>query len=107
MEASRRRVSHERFLALDIELHRIIAEAAHNDYLVRLLASMSALAAESRSLTVRLAGVVKQSTRDHEVIAAAIARRDPEAAHAAMFEHLRLVLAAAQRATAAVDGEGP
>jgi len=104
VEVSRRPVSREEFLALDIELHRIVAEAAHNDYLVRLLASMSALAAESRALTVGIAGVVAQSTRDHEVIAAAIGRREPDAAREAMREHLRLVREAAQRASRAADG---
>ncbi len=53
--APRPGVSQGEFLALDVELHRIIAAAAHNDDLVRLLASMSALATESRELRTVLA----------------------------------------------------
>ena len=59
--------------------------------LCRLLDSIASMGIASRRRTGRLAAVREQSARDHREIAAAIAARDAEAAHAAMLRHLENV----------------
>ena len=78
----------EEIVELDAELHEGIARAAHNPLLERLLASISALAAESRLFTVRLPGVAGKTAGEHEDIVAAILARDPEVARLAMAAHI-------------------
>ena len=81
----------EAFMWADIELHALIAKAAENAVLRRLLDSIASMGIASRRRTGRLAAVREQSARDHREIAAAIAAHDAEAAHAAMLRHLENV----------------
>jgi DNA-binding FadR family transcriptional regulator len=81
----------EAFMWADIELHALIARAASNAVLSRLLDSVASMGIASRRRTGRLADVREQSTRDHREIAAAIAAHDAEAASAAMLRHLENV----------------
>lgn len=75
-------------LALDVELHRLVVQAAHNGIFTNVLASLNALAHESRTITVKLPGVARHTADDHIRIGTAIARGDVEGSRAAMFEHL-------------------
>jgi GntR family transcriptional repressor for pyruvate dehydrogenase complex len=81
----------EAFMWADIELHALIARAASNAVLSRLLESIAGMGLASRRRTGRLAAVRKQSARDHREIAAAIAAHDADAAYAAMLRHLENV----------------
>jgi DNA-binding FadR family transcriptional regulator len=81
----------EAFMWADIELHALIARAASNAVLSRLLDSVTSMGIASRRRTGRLADVRAQSTRDHREIAAAIAAHDAGAASAAMLRHLKNV----------------
>jgi GntR family transcriptional regulator, transcriptional repressor for pyruvate dehydrogenase complex len=81
----------EAFMWADIELHGLIAKAASNAVLSRLLDSIASMGIASRRRTGRLAAVREQSARDHREIAAAIAAHDAQAAHAAMLRHLENV----------------
>ena len=81
----------EAFMWADIELHALIAKAADNAVLCRLLDSIASMGIASRRRTGRLAAVRRQSAHDHREIAAAIAARNAEAAHAAMLRHLENV----------------
>jgi GntR family transcriptional regulator, transcriptional repressor for pyruvate dehydrogenase complex len=81
----------EVFMWHDIELHRLIARAADNAILSRLLDSIAGLGLASRRRTGRMANVREQSARDHREIAAAIAAHDAEEAKAAMLRHLENV----------------
>ncbi|HEX6022480.1 MAG TPA: FCD domain-containing protein [Solirubrobacter sp.] len=81
----------EAFMWADIELHALIAKAAENAVLRRLLDSIASMGIASRRRTGRLAAVREQSARDHREIAAAIAAHDADAAHAAMLRHLENV----------------
>jgi GntR family transcriptional regulator, transcriptional repressor for pyruvate dehydrogenase complex len=81
----------EAFMWADIELHALIAKAAENAVLCRLLDSIASMGIASRRRTGRLAAVREQSARDHREIAAAIAARDEEAAYTAMLRHLENV----------------
>lgn len=86
---------HLSFEAWDAELHRAIAKAAHNSLLLNLFDSMNA----ARELPVW--GSLKKRSfspqrrdeyhQDHTVVVHALRDRDPEAASAAMAEHLQHV----------------
>jgi GntR family transcriptional regulator, transcriptional repressor for pyruvate dehydrogenase complex len=94
-------------LELDVRLHSLIATASHNQLLARLHESISALAVESRSLTVELPGVARQTVHDHEAIAQAIADRDPDRAREAMRRHLQSLAESASKATPKHPGRIP
>ena len=81
----------EAFMWADIELHALIAKAAENAVLRRLLDSIASMGIASRRRTGRLAEVREQSALDHREIAAAIAAHDAPAAQAAMLRHLENV----------------
>lgn len=78
----------DRFIQLDIEVHRLIVEASGNMLLQRLMAALSALGAASRDQTARWPDVRLRAAQDHVGIVEAVANRDPEAAHEAMCAHL-------------------
>lgn len=82
------------FIRADLELHGIIAAAARNAILARLVDSIGELATASRMATTRVPGIKAQALRDHAAIVAAIEARDPQAAAAAMLAHLEHVEAA-------------
>jgi GntR family transcriptional repressor for pyruvate dehydrogenase complex len=88
---------HAAFAEVDLEIHTRIAKAAGNAILARFLSSLSQLGAASRQRTVALPGVARRSLEDHQAIIAALKRRDPAAAQAAMLDHLRRVEAALQQ----------
>ena len=79
------------FMWHDIELHALIAKAADNAILSRLLESVASMGIASRRLTGRQAKVRRSSVRDHLEIAAAIAAHEPEEAKNAMLRHLENV----------------
>ena len=81
----------EAFMWADIELHARIAQAANNAVLERLLESIAGMGIASRRRTGRLGPVREQSAHDHRDIVAAIAAHDPDAAYAAMLQHLENV----------------
>jgi DNA-binding FadR family transcriptional regulator len=81
----------EAFMWADIELHAMIARAACNAVLERLLESIAGMGIASRRRTGRLTPVREQSAHDHVDIATAIAAHDGEAAFAAMLRHLENV----------------
>jgi GntR family transcriptional repressor for pyruvate dehydrogenase complex len=81
----------EAFMWADIELHAMIAKAARNAVLERLLESIAGMGIASRRRTGRLTPVRERSAHDHVEIAAAIAAHDGEAAFEAMLRHLENV----------------
>lgn len=90
-ESVRNMEDHEAFLEADLELHEKIAEAARNPILSRFMASIGQLGRASRSRTVEIPGVARQSVEDHQAIVTALTDRDPEAARQAMLQHLNNV----------------
>lgn len=85
----------------DVELHRMIAEASCNQFLMSQLSSLHALSVESRALTVRLPNVASGTAQGHRLIVSAIGSRRPAAARKAMEKHLRQVAQAAEEASVA------
>ena len=88
----------ERFIQLDIEVHRLIVEASDNALLVRLMAALSALGEASRRQTARWPNVRRRAAHDHVDVVDAIVAREPDAARAAMRDHLLRVREATQAA---------
>lgn len=83
--------NHETFLAVDLELHNIITDAAGNPFLKRFLTSLSRISLASRQRTVSIPGVSQQSAEDHQAIIAALKARDSRASSNAMLAHLNHV----------------
>lgn len=75
-------------LQLDLEIHQCIAQASHNQILIRFMQVINRLGLASRQRTVQLPGVPERSISDHQRIVAALKARDPEAARQAMLNHL-------------------
>jgi GntR family transcriptional repressor for pyruvate dehydrogenase complex len=80
--------SAKRFLQLDVELHRTVHRASHNQLLIALLESVAQLARGSRAMTSRSAEARERAYRHHLRILAALESRDPVAAREAMLDHL-------------------
>lgn len=78
----------KRFMQLDIEFHRVIHRASHNELVIALLESVAKLARDSRAVTGQRQPVREQAHRDHVRILAALEARDAAAAREAMLAHL-------------------
>jgi GntR family transcriptional repressor for pyruvate dehydrogenase complex len=78
----------EELLDRDVELHSAIVRATRNPLLIRVMTGIGALALEGRRRTMNLPGVAERSLADHARIVAALRRRSPETARAAMESHL-------------------
>lgn len=78
----------KRFLQLDVEFHRAIHRASHNELLIALLESVAQLARGSRTVTSQKLEVRRLAHRDHTRIVAALAKHDPLEARDAMLSHL-------------------
>jgi GntR family transcriptional regulator, transcriptional repressor for pyruvate dehydrogenase complex len=89
-------------LALDLELHSLIAEAAHNALLSQMLETLSGLGRDSRAVTVTVPGVAEATIAEHTAIAVAVVDADVDAARGAMTRHLRRIGDAALAASAGV-----
>lgn len=77
----------------DIELHGRIVRMAGNPFLTRIMESLGHLTRSSRDFTNSVPRMRRAAQADHERIVAALCARDPEAARAAMHEHLEHVAA--------------
>lgn len=72
----------------DHELHLALATCSGNSLLRRVLASIQGLHTEHVAGARRLIGRADEALEDHRRIVAAVEARDPDAAEAAMVEHL-------------------
>jgi GntR family transcriptional repressor for pyruvate dehydrogenase complex len=90
-EAAERVDDVQEFVRTDIQFHRLIHEASRNAVLSSLMATVSAMAEQSRLVTAQQESVRHSTLHEHEEIIAALQNRDPIAARRAMREHLRHV----------------
>ncbi|MGH2701095.1 MAG: FadR/GntR family transcriptional regulator [Actinomycetota bacterium] len=73
----------------DIAFHNAVADASGNVVLASLVRELNGVLEESRFAMFALGGRPAISHSDHRRIVQAIEKRDPEAAQAAMREHIR------------------
>lgn len=85
------RTDRPKSIALEIELHNIIARAARNTVLEKILSSLKQILKESREATVPRTGVSTETIQVHERLIAAIEARDQSSARAIMREHISAV----------------
>jgi GntR family transcriptional repressor for pyruvate dehydrogenase complex len=72
----------------DTAFHFLLAEAAGNDVLVRIMDSLMSLLHETREATLHTGGRSVRSMKQHRTILRAIEARDPVAAERRMREHI-------------------
>lgn len=84
----------ERFIATDIDFHLGIARMLHNPIVIALHDALSAWLTQQRTVSLASSGQEETAYRAHVRIYEAIASRDPDAAEAAMREHLEQLEAA-------------
>ena len=75
-------------LAQDAEFHAAIGRAAHNEAITRIAHAIMDVLRQSREESLNTPGRPDRSHADHRRILDAVARRQPEAAEAAMRAHL-------------------
>lgn len=85
------RTDRPKSIALEIELHNIIARAARNTVLEKILSSLKQILKESREATVPRTGVSTETIQVHERLIAAIEARDQASARTIMREHISAV----------------
>lgn len=78
----------EKFLQCDLELHRVITDAARNQLLALFMKSINDLNVASRRRTGESAKLRRITQKDHCAIIAALKDRDPAASANAMRKHL-------------------
>jgi GntR family transcriptional regulator, transcriptional repressor for pyruvate dehydrogenase complex len=75
-------------LVEDTAFHAVLARATQNRVLVRIMETLNDLLVESRKMTLRQKRHPQRSVQGHEAVVAALRRRDPDAAAAAMHTHI-------------------
>jgi GntR family transcriptional repressor for pyruvate dehydrogenase complex len=75
----------------DQEFHLMVAEAAGNEVLLRVMTNLIDLLRESRMQSMKIPGRLVQSLKEHIQIADALVVRDSKLARKTMFEHLSSV----------------
>ncbi len=94
------------FMLADIELHELITRAARNPLLERFMTSIGMLSRASRGKTAQLPGVTADTIAHHRRIVAALEAHDPQAAAAAMLEHLEHIEEAYRQGVLGASDEG-
>jgi DNA-binding FadR family transcriptional regulator len=77
-----------RFVTGDSAFHLTLLRAARNRVLERMTQPMHELLSYAQALTDAIPGVLTRALAEHEAIADAVSRRDPDAARNAMRTHL-------------------
>lgn len=88
---------------LDVQFHRKLAEASHNELYVVVLDAIGEILLEIRRSIQRLPGRSQIAVRAHRKILKAVIAHDQERARSAMAEHLDESLRAWQRLSASSD----
>jgi GntR family transcriptional repressor for pyruvate dehydrogenase complex len=82
----------EKFLSeSDQQFHLMVAEAAGNEVVVRVMNNLIDLLRQSRMQSMKIPGRVEQSLQEHILIAEALKDRDAKLARSRMFDHLTSV----------------
>lgn len=76
------------FVEPDVEFHRLIAQAARNPVLYRMMESVNDLILESRKITAQEPGMTARAVRYHLLIAEALRDRNAAQAQLLMLAHM-------------------
>lgn len=76
------------FIEPDIRFHELLAIAAHNPLMLRMLTELSNLLLDSRRHTSRIPGASEKAIHYYKLIAAAIRDQNPESARTLMYQHI-------------------
>lgn len=76
------------FIEPDIRFHELVAVAAHNPVMLKMLSALNNLLLDSRRLTSRIPGASEKAIHFHKLIAAAIRDQNGDGARALMYQHL-------------------
>lgn len=79
----------ENGMQADTRFHFLLAEAAGNDVLMRLMTDLMEMLQETRAHSLEATGRPATSLRQHRAVLRAIQAREPKAAERRMLEHLR------------------
>lgn len=82
------REDRSRSIALEIEIHNIVARASHNSVLEKILNSLKHILKESRETTVPKTGVTIETIHTHEKLITAIDSHDEVLARLIMRNHI-------------------
>jgi DNA-binding GntR family transcriptional regulator len=85
------RADEARYEEVNRRFHEAFYDGAHNAEIAGMALAMRARLAPFRRAQFRVAGRLEQSHAEHALIVAAVLKRDPSAADAAMREHIRTV----------------
>lgn len=100
LEANRQALGDvDRFTKTDLAFHLVLAESAHNSIFPALHSALITWLAQQRTVSLRAAGADQAAFAAHEAIYAAVAAGTPDAAEAAMTNHLHEVEHFYQEAT--------
>ncbi len=88
LEMERLVAAGESFFEPDLQFHRLIALAAHNAVLARMMDGVNDLLMESRKITMPLPNMNQRAVRYHLLIAEAICDRNPLQARLLMLAHV-------------------
>ena len=89
LDAQRKKLKANRSaLVEDTAFHAALARATRNRVVVSIMATLNDLLVESRRHTLKQKGRPQRSIAGHEAVVAALRQRDPDAAAAAMREHI-------------------
>ncbi|MGE4583686.1 MAG: FadR/GntR family transcriptional regulator [Sphaerochaeta sp.] len=75
---------------LDEQFHLAIAQAAGNDLLTMFIGVLTSLLRDYMGKGILIEGGIDDGIRRHRIIFEALANRDPQAAHKAMVDHLKV-----------------
>jgi len=84
------------YLKEDLEFHRLVAAASHNEVMVKMVGAIGDLLLDSRRYTMRLPGMDEKAAAYHILIAGAVADGDAGQARELMRLHIRDMIAALQ-----------
>ncbi len=79
----------DRFVATDVAFHFAFAEIVGNPVFTAVHDALASWLAEQRRVTITAPGQARTALEAHRRILEAVRRRDPDAAEAAMAEHMR------------------
>jgi GntR family transcriptional repressor for pyruvate dehydrogenase complex len=91
------------YIVADNTFHNVLAEACHNNLFKLILYSIVDLLQENRRVSLSLPGAAERANTHHRRILEAVAAKDPQAASAAMIDHMRQIRGELKQAKTVIE----